>query len=98
MSSSVGLIPASTVGSISLSSSIRTLSSSRDSSTGSISKFSISKSSSFFSILGITGFIKGANRFEIGYGKKREGIFCVGGVCKLVPSSNGFNLSVSSSF
>lgn len=44
------------------------------------------------------GFIKGANRFEIGYGKKREGIFCVGGVCKLVPSSSGFNLSISSSF
>jgi hypothetical protein len=44
------------------------------------------------------GFIKGANRFEIGYGKKREGIFCVGGVCKLVPSSNGFSLSISSSF
>ena len=44
------------------------------------------------------GFIKGVNRFEIGYGKKREGIFCVGGVCKLVPSSNGFNLSVTSSF
>jgi hypothetical protein len=44
------------------------------------------------------GFIKGPNRFEIGYGKKREGIFCVGGVCKLVPSSNGFNLSISSSF
>ncbi len=44
------------------------------------------------------GFIKGANRFEIGYGKKREGIFCVGGICKLVPASNGFNLSVSSSF
>ena len=44
------------------------------------------------------GFIKGANRFEIGYGKKKEGIFCVGGVCKTVPSSNGFSLSVSSSF
>jgi hypothetical protein len=44
------------------------------------------------------GFIKGANRFEIGYGKKREGIFCVGGICKTVPSSNGFSLSVSSSF
>ena len=44
------------------------------------------------------GYIKGANRFEIGYGKKREGIFCVGGICKLVPSSNGFSLSVSSSF
>jgi len=45
-----------------------------------------------------TGFIKGANRFEIGYGKKREGIFCVGGVCKTVPSSNGITLSISSSF
>ena len=44
------------------------------------------------------GFNKGANRFTIGYGKKREGIFCVGGVCKLVPSSNGFSLNVSSSF
>lgn len=44
------------------------------------------------------GFIKGANRFEVGYGKKREGIFCVGGICKTVPSSNGFSLSVSSSF
>ena len=44
------------------------------------------------------GFVKGANRFEIGYGKKREGIFCVGGVCKAVPSSNGFSLNISSSF
>lgn len=44
------------------------------------------------------GYIKGANRFEIGYGKKREGIFCVGGVCKVVPSSNGFNLNISSNF
>ncbi|MAW21166.1 MAG: hypothetical protein CMD16_02075 [Flavobacteriales bacterium] len=44
------------------------------------------------------GFMKGANRFEVGYGKKREGIFCVGGVCKTVPSSNGFNLSITSSF
>ena len=44
------------------------------------------------------GFIKGANRFSIGYGKKREGIFCVGGICKLVPSSNGFSLNISSSF
>ena len=44
------------------------------------------------------GFNKGANRFSIGYGKKREGIFCVGGVCKLVPSSNGFSVNISSSF
>jgi len=44
------------------------------------------------------GYIKDANRFTIGYGKKREGIFCVGGVCKTVPSSNGLTLSISSSF
>ena len=44
------------------------------------------------------GYAKGANRFELGYGKKREGIFCVGGVCKNVPSSNGLTLSITSSF
>ncbi|MGC6471170.1 MAG: DUF6029 family protein [Flavobacteriales bacterium] len=44
------------------------------------------------------GYSKGTNRFELGYGKKREGIFCVGGVCRNVPSSNGFTLSITSSF
>ena len=44
------------------------------------------------------GYSKGANRFELGYGKKREGIFCVGGVCKQVPSSNGLTLTITSSF
>jgi len=44
------------------------------------------------------GFLSGSNRFAIGYGKKRAGIFCVGGVCKEVPSSNGFSLTISSSF
>jgi hypothetical protein len=44
------------------------------------------------------GFLKGANRIVVGYGKKRAGIFCVGGVCKEVPSSNGFSLTISSSF
>ena len=44
------------------------------------------------------GLTKGNNRFVIGYGKKQEGIFCVGGVCKYVPSSNGLTLLISSSF
>jgi hypothetical protein len=44
------------------------------------------------------GYSSGTNRFELGYGKKREGIFCVGGVCKNVPSSNGFTFSITSSF
>ncbi len=42
--------------------------------------------------------LKGSTRIAVGYGKKRAGIFCVGGVCKEVPSSNGFNLTISSSF
>ena len=44
------------------------------------------------------GYSKGTNRFELAYGKVREGIFCVGGVCRNVPSSNGFTLIITSSF
>lgn len=44
------------------------------------------------------GFIKNANRIELSYGKQREGIFCVGGVCRNVPASNGVTLTITSSF
>mgnify|MGYP003335475794 CR=1 FL=1 len=44
------------------------------------------------------GYTKNANRFSIGYGKQRAGVFCVGGVCRTVPASNGFTLSITSSF
>ncbi len=44
------------------------------------------------------GYTKGANRITLGYGKQREGLLCVGGVCRQVPASNGFSLSVTSSF
>jgi len=44
------------------------------------------------------GYSKGTNRFELGYGKVREGIFCVGGVCRAVPASNGLTFSFTSSF
>lgn len=44
------------------------------------------------------GYIKDATRFTISYGRQREGIFCVGGVCRVVPASNGVTLSVTSSF
>jgi len=44
------------------------------------------------------GFTKGANRIALGYGKQREGLLCVGGVCRYVPASNGFSLAVTSSF
>lgn len=44
------------------------------------------------------GYNRNANRFSLSYGKQREGIVCVGGVCRQVPASNGFLLSVTSSF
>jgi hypothetical protein len=44
------------------------------------------------------GFIKNANRIELTYGKQRAGIFCVGGVCRNVPASNGVTLTITSSF
>ncbi len=44
------------------------------------------------------GYIKNAHRFTVGYGKQRAGLFCVGGVCRTVPASNGFTFSITSSF
>lgn len=45
-----------------------------------------------------TGYIRGGNRFQLNYGRQRAGIFCVGGVCRVVPASNGLTLSVTSTF
>ncbi len=39
-----------------------------------------------------------ANRIQLSYGKQREGIVCVGGVCRAVPASNGFTLTITTSF
>jgi hypothetical protein len=44
------------------------------------------------------GFNKGTSRVAIGYGKQRAGIFCVGGICRNVPASNGLSLNITSSF
>ena len=44
------------------------------------------------------GFKKGANRIQLGYGRQRAGIVCVGGICRNVPASTGFNVSIISSF
>jgi hypothetical protein len=49
-------------------------------------------------LYGSAGYINGPHRLSIGYGKRREGIFCVGGVCRTVPASNGFEVSFTSSF
>ena len=44
------------------------------------------------------GYLKDATRVTIQYGRQRAGIFCVGGVCRTVPASNGVALSISTSF
>ena len=41
---------------------------------------------------------KGAIRVQANYGRQRGGLVCVGGVCRFVPESVGFNLSCNLSF
>lgn len=44
------------------------------------------------------GYIHEATRLTVGYGRQRAGLFCVGGVCRFVPASNGLTVSVTHSF
>ena len=44
------------------------------------------------------GYTRNAGRISISYGKQREGIICVGGVCRNVPAANGFLVSITSNF
>jgi len=48
--------------------------------------------------LGTFGYNEGPHRIAVSYGKQSAGIFCVGGVCRTVPASNGITLSITSSF
>jgi hypothetical protein len=49
-------------------------------------------------VYGSIGWIKDATRLTINYGRQRAGLFCVGGVCRVVPASNGLTLSFTQSF
>ena len=44
------------------------------------------------------GYNMGATRLQLGYGKQREGLLCIGGVCRQVPASNGLTFSLTTSF
>lgn len=44
------------------------------------------------------GYTKNSSRIAITYGKQREGIVCVGGVCRNVPASYGFLVTITSNF
>lgn len=39
-----------------------------------------------------------STRIGVNYGRQRGGLVCVGGVCRVVPESSGFGLSISTSF
>lgn len=44
------------------------------------------------------GYTHGVTRLQLGYGKQREGLLCIGGVCRQVPASNGLTFSLTTSF
>ncbi len=43
-------------------------------------------------------YINKANRYALNVGRQREGLLCVGGVCRNVPAASGVTLSITSSF
>jgi len=49
-------------------------------------------------LLGSVGYTKDAHRISLSYGKQRAGIFCVGGVCRNVPASNGLAINITTTF
>ena len=39
-----------------------------------------------------------SNRLSVAYGRQREGLLCIGGICRLTPAYTGFSASLTSSF
>lgn len=44
------------------------------------------------------GYTRKTTRVALSWGRQREGIICVGGVCRYVPATNGVTLTLTSSF
>lgn len=44
------------------------------------------------------GFTRGTTKLQVNYGRQQQGVFCVGGICRVVPASNGFSLLLTSNF
>jgi hypothetical protein len=43
-------------------------------------------------------YTKNTTRIGLSYGRQREGLLCVGGVCRYVPAANGITITITSSF
>lgn len=54
--------------------------------------------SSVHYLSGTVGYNKKTTKIALSYGRRRAGVLCVGGVCRLVPATDGLTLTVSSSF
>ena len=50
----------------------------------------------YFNISG--AFVWNTTRIALNFGKTKEGILCIGGVCRAVPASYGVGLSITTSF
>lgn len=44
------------------------------------------------------GYTQNSTRFAMRYGRQREGLVCIGGVCRYVPASSGLTLTITSTF
>jgi len=44
------------------------------------------------------GYTQKSNRISIRYGRQRDGLLCVGGVCRYVPASTGLTITLTSTF
>ena len=44
------------------------------------------------------GYTEGTTKFQLTYGRQQRGVFCVGGICRVVPASNGVMMTVTSNF
>lgn len=47
---------------------------------------------------GSFGYTRKTTRIQFTYGRQREGVVCVGGVCRQVPASSGLSLTITSNF
>lgn len=49
-------------------------------------------------VIGSMGYTIGTTRFQMNYGRQQQGIFCVGGICRVVPPSNGVTMTITTNF
>lgn len=48
--------------------------------------------------IGSITYFQDQTRIQMSYGRQQAGIFCVGGICRVVPPSNGLSISVTTNF